>query len=388
MADTISIARLRKNPFTVVPGERVTVWAGYPELRQALLDIVESCRSDKIGLSEFVILHGELGTGKSHALRYLINWVAEAKKKEFESQVVYFESLKLAPKMDFLALYRSAIEMLLDHIRETADWLDYVIEDSIPDEDKKREAVFAQRKEAKYADGSITPTFPGLPRLLRGVKDNDDHAIRILTGHAEKSVPLSNYGLTGPIDNEFSAVRCLGAYINLCTRGTPALSEGQTLARNKAFYFLLDEIEMLLDFKPAEVVSINQGLRDLMNACPENCCFLFGMTGDARQIFALFDKFVMRRMSREPIEIQPLDDEQAVVFLKEVLKSYRSDPADPDEYPFREQALRKIAIETQEKTAAGLFRSCRRVLEKAVLAGRLQPGGWIEEQDAQEFLAT
>lgn len=386
MTDTISLAKLKKNPFTLVPGERVTVWAGYPDLRQTLLDIVESCRSDKVGLSEFVILHGELGTGKSHALRYLINWITNAKKPEFESQVVYFESLKLAAKMDFIALYRSAIELLLGHIRETADWLDLVIEESIPNQDKMSVAEISQKKDAKYADGSITPTFPALPLLLRGVKDSDSSAIRILSGHAEKSLPLSEYGLTSPIDNEFSAVKCLGAYINLCTRGTPALSQGETLARNKAFYFLLDEIEMLQDFKPAEVVSINQGLRDLMNACPENCCFLFGMTGDARQIFALFDKFVMRRMSREPIEIQPLDDDQALTFLKEVLKSYRSDPADPDEYPFREQALRKIAKETQEKTAAGLFRSCRRVLEKAVLEGRLQRGGWIEEQVVQDLL--
>lgn len=110
------------------------------------------------------------------------------------------------------------------------------------------------------------------------------------------------------------------------------------------------------------------------------------MTGDTRNIFALFDQHVMRRMSRDPLEIHPLADNQALTFLKEVLKNYRADPADPDEYPFREDALRKIAEETQEKTAAGLFRSCRRVLEKAVLQGRLQPGGWIEVQDVQDYL--
>jgi DNA-binding FadR family transcriptional regulator len=91
-------------------------------------------------------------------------------------------------------------------------------------------------------------------------------------------------------------------------------------------------------------------------------------------------------MSRNPVEIQPLETEQAVTFLKEVLKAHRSEPSDPDEYPFREEALRKMAEATQNKTAAELFRSCRRVLEKAVLANRLKPGGWIEVTDADELL--
>jgi hypothetical protein len=384
MTNTLSLARLTGNPFTLVPGEKVTIWAGYPNLRQTLLDIVESCRSDKVGLSEFAILHGEIGAGKSHALRYLENWITEVNKTEYQSAVIYFKSLKLAAKMDFVAIYRRAVELLLDHLRETAEWLDIVIEESVTQGNTLREAEIKERKDVKYRDTSISPAFPALPLLLRGLKNHEEDALKILFGQSDKN--LGKYGLTSPIDNEFSAVNCLGAYINLCTRGTTALSQGNELGRNKAFYFFLDEIEMLQDFKPAEVVSINQGLRDLINACPENCCFLFGMTGDTRNIFALFDQHVMRRMSREPIEIHPLADDQAVTFLKEVLKSYRLDPSDPDEYPFREDALRKIAEETQEKTAAGLFRSCRRVLEKSVLQGRLQPDGWIEVQDVQDFL--
>jgi hypothetical protein len=386
MADTTSLAKLTKNPFTVVPGQKVTVWAGYPDLKRTLLDIVESCRSDKVGLSEFVILHGEYGAGKSHALRYLVNWITVVNAAEFKSQVVYFESLKFAPKMDFIALYRQTIGQLMEHIRETAEWLDYVIDESIPADDKKPGGGSKDKKDAIYKDPRITPSFPQLSLLLRGVKEGKSDALKILLGHNDKALPFAAYDLTGPIDNEFSAVKCLGAYINLCTRGTSALTQGEFLGRNKAFYFLLDEIEMLQDFKPAEVLSINQGLRDLINACPENCCFIFGMTGDVRTIYALFDKHVMRRMSRQPVEIEPLTVDQAVAFLKEVLRNYRSDASDPDQYPFREAALRKIAQETQEKTAAELFRSCRRVLEKAVLGGRLQPGGWIEAADVRDFL--
>ena len=80
MTDTLQLAKLTSNPFTLVPGRRVTVWAGYKELQQQLLDIVKSCRSDQVGLSEFVVLHGDYGAGKSHALRYLEYWITDAKR--------------------------------------------------------------------------------------------------------------------------------------------------------------------------------------------------------------------------------------------------------------------------------------------------------------------
>ena len=100
----------------------------------------------------------------------------------------------------------------------------------------------------------------------------------------------------------------------------------------------------------------------------------------------MFDRFVVRRFSREPIEIQALDEIEAVRFLKDVLKNYRSDATDPDEYPFREAALRRIAEKTPERTAASLFRAARRVLEKAALTQTLQPGGWIEVEHVDQFL--
>ena len=387
MSKTLELSKLTKNPFTLVPGEKVTIWAGYKELRQQLMYIVESCRSDRVGLSEFVVLHGDWGTGKSHALRYLLHWIAEVKRDDYNSAAVYLQTMRVAPKVDFVAIYRRIAEQLMPHIKETAEWLDTVIEDTVKgDKPSARREEVEKEIEEKYRDTSITPAFPSLPLLLKGIKDGRADAVALLSARASKNVNLTSYNLIAPIETEYDAVNCLGAYVHLCTQGTSALSGGNVPARNKAFYFFLDEIEMLLDFKPAEVVTINQGIRDLINACPENCCFLFGMSGEMRTIFAIFDQPILRRFSRDPIEIRPLEEEQAVDFLKEVLKNCRSDPEDPDEYPFREAALRKIAEETTDKTAAGLFRSCRRVLERAVLENRLKPGGWIEKEDAEDLM--
>jgi hypothetical protein len=197
---------------------------------------------------------------------------------------------------------------------------------------------------------------------------------------------IEDYQLTGPIDSEYDASRCLSAYVNLITSPNRAILSETAFPANRAFYLFIDEVELLQDFKPGDVLSINQGIRDLINGCPQAFCLIFGVSGDPRILFAIFDKFVVRRFSRDPIEIQALDEQESVRFLKEVLKNYRSNASDPDEYPFRVEALLRLAEKTPDKTAASLFRSARRILEKSVLAGKLQPGGWIEVADVDAFL--
>ena len=391
MSTTLELARLTANPFTLVPNERVTVWAGYEQLRSQLLDIVESCRSDRVGLSEFAVIHGEYGTGKSHALRYLQYWIAEQEKDDFDSPSVYLATMKVAASMSFVVLYRRIMELLLPHIHETAEWLDIAVEDTA----KKRapDSSLQELEAAKdgiYRETGVTPGFPALSMLLRGINDQEDEALRILLGDkisgAGAMGRYRNYNMTGPIDSEYDATKCLGAYVNLCTRGAGALSEGDVLARNKAFYFFFDELEIVDDLPPREVLSLNQGLRDLINACPESCCFLFGMSGDVRDIYGFLTPAVIRRMSREPLTISPLDPDEAVDFLVQVLRGYRSSNDDPDEYPFERDALLAIAEGTQNRTPSELFRGCRRVLEKSVLSGRLAPGSTIDVSFVSEYL--
>ena len=391
MSTTLEIARLSRNPFTLVPDERVTVWAGYEQLRSQLLDIVESCRSDRVGLSEFAIIHGDYGTGKSHALRYLQYWIREREKGEFNSPCVYLHTLKVAANMNFVVLYRKIMELLISHIRETADWLDLAVEDTA-----QKRVPGGRRQELDremddiYGDPNITPGFPPLSLLLRGIRNGSDEPLQILLGErlsGQRALSrYRNYNMTGPIESEYDATKCLGAYVNLCTRGAETLNEGDVLARNKAFYFFFDELEIVDDFRPQEVLSMNQGLRDLVNACPENCCFLFGMSGDVRDIYGLLTTPVIRRMSREPLTIAPLEPDEAVEFLTEVLKGYRLNVSDPDEYPFEREALFAIAEGTQNRTPSELFRGCRRVLERAVLSGSLTAGGTIDAVMVSENL--
>ncbi len=387
MPTTAEIAKLRKNPFTLVAEANTDVWADYEDVRTALIDVVSSCRTDQVGLSEFVVLHGEIGTGKSHALRYLQHYITVRNAAEFRSPCVYLESTKLAKKTDFLAIYRRVMEGLRGHLFETAAKLDSAMEEKAKATGLTRLQDIQHEKEKLWRANAeaLAPNFPSLILLLRGMVTSE-HPFSIICGARAKDV--ETFQLTGPIDSEYDASRCLSSYVNLVTNPNRSVLPESTFAASLAFYLFIDEVELLQDFKPGDVLSINQGIRDLINGCPQAFCLIFGVSGDPRILFAIFDKFVVRRFSRDPIEIQALDDDQAAKFLKEVLKNYRADPADPDEYPFREAALKKIAEKTPDKTAAFLFRSARRVLEKSVLSGHLQPGRWIEAADVDAFLTV
>lgn len=131
---TLELAKFREYPFRLVPGEKVTVWAGYEEIRQRLFEAIESCRNDRIGLYQFAVLLGELGAGKSHALRYLRYKITEERKDEFRSLVVYLERLKVAPKTDFLAIYKTIIEILADELKGIGEMIRVRVEQRTSEE--------------------------------------------------------------------------------------------------------------------------------------------------------------------------------------------------------------------------------------------------------------
>ena len=392
MDNTLALAQFVDQPFRLLPGEKVTVWAGYKDIQVALLEMVEAPRSDRIGLYEFVILHGFLGTGKSHALRYLKHLISEEKKDEFESIVVYLERLKVAGTTDFLALYRSIMRLLKEEIARVATEVGQVAKaevenkwNALPEDTRnliKSEDFASQQFPGIYA--AMSPSFPALPRLLAAIREGDANAEVVLAGGKPKGVNPTRYGLDEFIENEYEALRCLTAFINLCT--TPiGSSNGNAIA--KCFYLFIDEVETLRDFPMRNVQSINQGLRDLINACPENFYLMLGASADAAELEAWVADDVMTRLSRPPIEIPELEVGQAMDFLKEVMQQVRRPGANvPDAFPFDEDALNEIVSQTTERIPRTLFRNCQTVLRKAVLSGRLEGQGSISISDVQDFV--
>ena len=109
---------LVQDPFPIVPDGPVHNWAGREDLRSDLVDIVKGVRARDIGITEFVVLHGEYGAGKSHALRYLRTLISED-KANFNSLAIYLESPRVATKLNFIELHRYIVKIIgKDRIRQ------------------------------------------------------------------------------------------------------------------------------------------------------------------------------------------------------------------------------------------------------------------------------
>ena len=174
---TLEIAKLRDYPFRLLPAENVAIWAGYSDVRETLLEVIDAPRNDRVGLYEFTVLFGELGAGKSHALRYLKYIIGDEQKEDFRSPVIYLNTLKLEAKTDFVSVYRAVMGSMEEALRHAGDEMDRAINRKLTEEWKAKEengaallteAEWRERRKEKIL-GELCPDFPALPRLLIGV---------------------------------------------------------------------------------------------------------------------------------------------------------------------------------------------------------------------------
>ena len=222
MDKILELGKFTNHPFRLLPGEKVTIWAGYADIINQLLEIIESPRADKVGLYEFAIIHGSLGTGKSHALRYLKNYIEETKKDEFQSIVLYVDRLRVEATTDFTAIYRAIMRLLKDKVTLVSEKVYQFVEEQVEqsysnasDEVKKRiKAQNFHDQELPSLFKKITPSYPAIPCLLYCINEGDTNAMSILIGEKPKVSP-TKYGLDYFIDTEYDAIRSLSSFINL-----------------------------------------------------------------------------------------------------------------------------------------------------------------------------
>jgi hypothetical protein len=373
MERSAELAKFREYPYRLLPDEKVTIWAGYPTIKAQLLRLVESARSDRVGLYQFTALHGELGTGKSHALRFLSYYIGEEHRDEYQSLVTYLPRVAVDARTDFVAIYRAIIRSLRVQLREVAERLSEQIEELA---DQRRHASGRKVAERDTIRRDVITEIGGadaaILEMLLKLAVNESSAMSDLLGDKRNDL----------IANEYEAVRALGALVRFSTRG---VGTGEPPA--KCVYVFLDEIEAIADFPSAMQVSINNGLRDTVNAAPEAFCLLVGLTGDAAYLEGLFDTNLISRLTTEPIEFGPLDVPESMAFVQELHQAYRQDGAGVDDnYPFTEDALQEIIAMTTDKTPRALLRSCRVVLEQAVLQGGFDGHAPITPEQVDEYL--
>jgi hypothetical protein len=377
----------KSDPFPLVPEASVTHWAGREEIKREVVDVIESVRVIDVGTSEFAILHGEYGAGKSHALRYLATTINELRKQDFRSRAIYLPTIRIDQKVSFLGLYKTIVEQLgndfiealATQVRSGIDKAEQHLKDSLPKDEiialmAKPDALRLRAIEGIAKEDR--PMVRLLDELAKGTKDVARH----LRGE-NKHFP--DWGISSPIDTDFAAVRALGALLRVMTiqinnQEPPCLGA----------YIFLDECEAITEMKVAESGPLLNSIRELVNQVPYNFCLLLGFSAEAALIEAVVPQAILQRLSRPYIEFPPLQADEAKTFLIKHFLAYRPDgfALSNPYHPFAEATIELVLEQITEMTPRNIFRKLRTVLERAIRRFDLKPGEEISPGLAEQIL--
>ena len=346
---------LSTSPFSLTPDADVRFWAGLPESKRALEDVIVSVRNDDVGSSEFVLLNGAFGAGKSHALRYFAK-----QARETDGISIYLEDILATPKVTFSALAKR----LTDSIgRDALHKLVRSVKDAIR---QSREATNAQQQ-VEVDDHAI---------IRRFVAESDQDTVRHILAHSE--IP----SLVGRDD--YDVVRRLASVLRLSTSRI-----GENEPAFQAAYLFLDEVEALADQAAAVQTAFFASLRSLINALPDHFALVLSFSMPTGVLESYVPPPIWERMTRPTIEIAQLSVEEATQFVEEYLACVRPDaayvPPHPF-YPFSQDALLSIFEQETALVPRRLLNHQRRVWERAARHELVMEGEEISREDAERIL--
>lgn len=91
-------SNLKGNPFRSTPNfaadPRASIWVGYAKQKSQLSKYLRRSLADQIGNVNFLMLYGDYGTGKSHALLWAQNLILHEKAEEFDSACYLIPTLR------------------------------------------------------------------------------------------------------------------------------------------------------------------------------------------------------------------------------------------------------------------------------------------------------
>lgn len=378
----------KEHPFPLMPEAEVRNWAGREEERRILLDIVRSVLTTDTGLSEFVVVHGSFGAGKSHALRYLKTMINTDRQAEFGARAIYLPKLRMKPKVSFLDLYFEVVRELgrtffRDLAHDVCHRLD-AAEEQVGDEMDREEERRIRKAEPEKLTARVLESIPAEDRpmveLMKKLGGGDESVLSYLFNGRPI---IGEVGFTQEIGSDYVAVKVLASLIRTMTLSIM----GQESPFRGAHLFI-DEAEDVLELRPPEQDALWTSMRELLNRLPYNFCLLLAFSADAALLEAVIPVSIMERMSRQTIEFQSLRVDEAKEFVRSHMAQFRLPEFEaPQEfYPFNEEAIDYVLETVVIMVPRKIFRALRAVLERAIRRQGLSPGQEVDAKQAEEIL--
>ena len=346
---------LTSSPFSLIPDADVQFWAGLPTTKRALEDVVKSVRTDDVGSSEFIVLSGNYGAGKSHALRF---FAREAREKGGVS--IYVDDILAGPKLAFSALARRISEGLNEEVEQR-------LVTSVKDAVRQCRDATNQSQDVPVDDTAIVRRF---------VSSADQETVLHIIN--QSSIPNLNY------KDDYEVVRRLGSILRLSTWRI-----GDNEPPFQGSYLFLDEVESLTDQAATAQTAFFSSLRSLINALPNHFALILSFSLPTGVLESYLPQPIWERMTRSPIEVAQLSVDEATQFVKEYLMNVRPaggfDAPQPF-YPFSYEAVLAIFEQETSLVPRRILGHLRRVWERVARQELLELGQEISREEAERIL--
>jgi len=345
-------ANLTENPFRSNPQEsdpRMGIWVGYQREREQLWKFLVRTRADQIGNANFLMIYGDLGTGKSHALLWARHQILEAKKAEFNSVCYYIQTLrKDAGKITFAGSFREDIVGKSSLILDVLKYKQFLEECVV--EYKRDLGLGPETHRDTVLEKFVTsPELYNYAReIVRCESDGDVRSLLIPKG-------LGDY----------QAMMTLTRLVNLFVLEVKLPKSARRFKQGA--YLFVDELDLLATSTAKEARDVNELLRHLYDLCPNCFCMVLGFTATAAELNILFAPYVLSRVNKQ-IVMQLLDIDEAKQFVHDILDKARMDTTKNTGYvPFEEQAVQIIVSQIVSITPRKIINAMQQILEEVRL---------------------
>ena len=349
-------ANLIGNPFRSNPNfaadPRARIWVGYEQQKKQLDKYLYRSLADQVGNANFLMLYGDYGTGKSHALLWAQNRILHEEKDVFDSVCYFIPTLrKDKGKLTFAGAFLDDLVAKSDLMANVRAFHNFLTE-----------CISLCR--TAHGHGHEVPAEKIMEILIPPVELNN-FAKEIY--HCQKEEDFQT--LIAPKSlADYQAMMIFTRLVNLFVHEME-ISESDKRRFKKGGYLFIDELDDLERASIKEAREVNDILRHIYDNCPNCFCLVIALSAEISQLAVLFFDYILSRIHRQ-IELAGLDKDDAVSFVREILNSNRADLDGELEYfPFEKAAIETIASQLTEITPRKIVTTMQQVIEEVRLAG-------------------
>lgn len=313
-----TLFKLKTNPFRLTPATnpQEIIWAGFPDIKKKFESRIQ--KAVKIPNSSLVLNWGEYGSGKTHAARFFSKKDTLEKISDGISTTLPYSMVFSLPKgkepiYNLFSLVVDKLDIALIRKLAISSGLDFNgVIDNYTDNIHYRsvlKAIFSDVDEnmlKKYLYGNI---------LSKELKD------------------LDKYQILRTLNTEGDYTKILAGLFTCLTFERKVFS---------TVIIWIDEFEDITTLSNSSIDKVNNFIREVLDNTPNNLLIFINLTqsslfGEEDLSQYLFDSVKSRIKERIILDLPSQAD--ILIYVKDILKFYRSFPVSDDLFPFEQASI-------------------------------------------------